>query len=240
MVQTNNEQASGINQAARRVLVVDDDRSIRRVLRAVLSTHAYSVTEAANGREALESMQNDPPDLVILDLGLPDMDGLEVTRQVREWSSTPIIILSVREDESSKVAALDSGADDYLSKPFGTGELLARMRTALRHSSRTADEPLFESGELKIDRARRLVTLAGQPVELTPTEYDLLQALARHAGKVLTHRQLLQKVWGSGYESETHLLQVNISNLRHKIERDPARPQHILTEAGVGYRLRAG
>lgn len=221
-----------------RVLIVDDERAIRRFLRASLAAHGYTVFEAADGREALSAVLADRPDLIILDLGLPDVDGIEITRRLREWTRTPIIVLSVREDESTKVAALDVGADDYLTKPFGMAELMARLRVAQRHATHPATEPIFEVGELRMDLGRRLVTLAGTEVALTPTEYDLLRVLVQNAGKVLTHRQLLRQVWGTGYESEIHLLQVNVSNLRRKIEPDPSRPHYILTEAGVGYRLR--
>jgi two-component system KDP operon response regulator KdpE len=222
-----------------RVLVVDDERAIRRFLHASLTAHGHTVFEAGTGREALSAVVGDRPDLIILDLGLPDLDGIEVTRQLREWTQTPIIILSVREEEASKVAALDVGADDYLTKPFGMAELMARIRVALRHAHQPAGEPVFELGELRVDWARRLVSIAGNAIVLTPTEYDLLRVLAQHAGKVLTHRQLLRQVWGVGYELETHLLQVNISNLRRKIEPDPSRPSYIITEVGVGYRLAA-
>ena len=179
------------------------------------------------------------PDLVILDLGLPDLDGIEVTRLLREWTHIPIIILSVRGQETDKIAALDAGADDYLTKPFGVGELLARMRVALRRAGQSGDEPVFTSGDLMVDLTRRVVTVAGHEVQLTPTEYDLLRVLVTHAGKVLTHHQLLREVWGMGYEQEMHMLRVNISNLRRKIEPDPSRPRYIVTEPGVGYRLRA-
>jgi len=221
------------------VLVVDDERAIRRFLRASLTAHGHTVFEASTGQEALTAVLGDRPDLIILDLGLPDMGGIEVTRQMREWSKIPIIVLSVREEEASKVAALDVGADDYLTKPFGMAELMARIRVALRHADQPAEEPIFEVGELRVDRARRLVSVAGNAIVLTPTEYDLLRVLVQYAGKVLTHRQLLRQVWGTGYELETHLLQVNISNLRRKIEPDPSRPSYVITEVGVGYRLRA-
>ncbi len=222
-----------------RVLVVDDEPAIRRFLRMSLTAHDFEVFEAATGEEALTAVVAQRPDLVILDLGLPDIEGIEVTRRLREWSKIPIIILSVREHESAKVAALDAGADDYLTKPFGIGELLARMRAALRHTAPQAEAPVFTSGDLRVDFTRRVVTLAGQEVQLTPTEYDLLRVLVRHAGKVLTHHQLLREVWGVGYDQETHMLRVNISNLRRKIEADPTRPRYIVTEPGVGYRLRA-
>lgn len=220
-----------------RILVVDDERPILRFLSASLSGQ-YEITEAATGEDAIRAVASEHPDLVILDLGLPDMDGVEVTRRVREWTDIPIIIVSVREQESEKVAALDAGADDYLTKPFGAGELTARIRVALRHSAPVESNVVFTSDDLSVDLARRLVSVGGQPVDLTPNEYDILRALIQHAGKVLTHRQLLRTVWGTAYESETHMLRVNVSNLRRKIERSAAQPQHIITEPGVGYRLR--
>lgn len=221
-----------------RVLVVDDERPIRRFLTTSLSAHGYAVFEAADGPEALAAVVDQRPDLVILDLGLPGMDGVEVTQRLREWTPLPIIILSVRDQEGDKIAALDAGADDYLTKPFGIGELLARLRVALRRAAVPGGEPVFSAGELTVDLARRLVTVGGQEVQLTPTEFDLLRAFAAHAGKVLTHRHLLRQVWGLGYEDEAHMLRVNIHNLRRKIEPDPSRPTYIVTEPGVGYRLR--
>ena len=191
---------------------------------------------AENGVQALEGIRHHRPDLVLLDLGLPDLEGTEITRMVREWSQLPIIILSVRDQESEKVAALDAGADDFLTKPFGLSELLARIRAALRRSVRTQEEPVFVCGELSVDLAARTVKLADQDIQLTPTEYDLLRILVRHAGKVLTHRQLIREVWGADYD--LHTLRVNISNLRRKIEPDPVRPRYLVTEPGVGYRLR--
>lgn len=220
-----------------RILVVDDELAIRRFLRAALSAYGYKILEAANGQEAIRAIAVEKPDLVLLDLGLPDMDGVEVIRRLREWTQIPIIVLSVREREDDKVAALDSGADDYLTKPFGMKELLARIRAALRRSASPQAEPVVEIGELKIDLANRRITMGGAEIALTPTEYKLLSVLARHAGKVLTHRYLLREVWGPSYETETHLLRVVISNLRSKIEPDPARPRYIHTEPGVGYRL---
>jgi two-component system KDP operon response regulator KdpE len=216
---------------------VDDEAAIRKFLRAALSAHDFLIAEAASGREALSAAVTFRPDLVILDLGLPDADGIEVTRKLREWAQTPIIVLSVRDQEAAKIGALDAGADDYLTKPFGIGELLARMRVALRHAAKTSDEPVFVVGELAVDLARRLVTVGGAEVQLTPTEYDLLRTLVAHAGKVITHRQLLKQVWGVAYETESHLLRVNMSNLRRKLEPDPSRPRFIVTEPGVGYRL---
>jgi two-component system KDP operon response regulator KdpE len=221
-----------------RILIVDDENAIRRFLRASLSAHNHRVFEAATGEEALQAVIADRPDLIILDLGLPDISGIEVTRRVREWSQIPIVILSVRGGESDKVEALDAGADDYLTKPFGVGELLARIRVAMRRSAPLAPEAAFESGGLAVDLGRRSVSVEGHPLQLTPTEYDLLRILVRDAGKVLTHRHLLREVWGPGYELDTHTLRVNISNLRRKIEPDPARPRYVLTEPGVGYRLK--
>lgn len=220
-----------------RVLVVDDEPSIRRFLRVSLTAHGYTLFEATCGEEALLAVAAQRPDLVILDLGLPDIEGIEVTRRLREWTQIPIIILSVRGQESDKIAALDVGADDYLTKPFGTGELLARMRVVLRRVTQTTSEPVFTNGDLIVDLARRVVSLAGREIQLTPTEYDLLRVLVTHAGKVLTHHQLLREVWGAGYAEETHMLRVNISNLRRKLEPNPTRPRYILTEPGVGYRL---
>ena len=222
-----------------RVLVVDDEQPIRRFLRVTLTSQAYTVIEAASGQEALSGAATQKPDIIILDLGLPDIDGVEVTRLLRQWTQIPIIILSVRGSESDKIAALDAGADDYLTKPFGVGELLARLRAALRRADQTTNEPVFTSGSLKVDLARRLVTVSGREVQLTPTEYELLRVLITHAGKVLTHHHLLHEVWGAEYGEEFHMLHVNISNLRRKIEPNPARPRFIITESGVGYRLRA-
>lgn len=228
-----------MNEIGLRVLVVDDERAIRRYLHAALNAQGYSVYEASTGKEALDKVVADRPDLVVLDLGLPDMDGVEVTRLLREWTHIPIIILSVREQETDKINALDAGADDYLTKPFSSGELLARMRAALRHSTQASSEPIYESDGLKVDLTCRLVRVDGQEISLTPTEYDLLRVLVQNAGRVLTHHQLLRQVWGTAYESEAHLLRVNMSNLRRKIEPDPTRPRYIITEPGVGYRLRA-
>lgn len=227
-----------MNEQALRVLVVDDEPAIRRFLHASLTAHGYSVFESTCGQEALMDVIAHRPDLVLLDLGLPDLDGIEVTRRLREWTPLPIIILSVRGQEEDKIAALDAGADDYLTKPFGIGELLARLRVALRRTTAAAVEPVYRVDALSVDLARRTVSVAGHDLQLTPTEYDLLRVLVTHSGKVMTHHQLLRQVWGMGYEQETHLLRVNISNLRRKLEPDPARPQYILTEPGVGYRLR--
>jgi two-component system, OmpR family, KDP operon response regulator KdpE len=228
-----------MTETGARVLVVDDEPAIRRFLHASLAAHGYAIFEAGDGQSALSAVSTDRPDLVILDLGLPDLDGIEVTRLLREWTRIPIIILSVRGQEADKIAALDAGADDYVTKPFGAGELLARMRVALRRAGQSGDEPVFTSDDLSVDLTRRVVTVAGREVQLTPTEYDLLRVLVTNAGKVLTHRQLLREVWGMGYEQEMHMLRVNISNLRRKLEPDPTRPRYVVTEPGVGYRLRA-
>jgi two-component system KDP operon response regulator KdpE len=221
-----------------RVLVVDDERSIRRFLKASLGSQ-FVIFEATTGEEALTAVAANRPDVIILDLGLPDLDGVEVTRRLREWTQIPIIVVSVRDREEDKIAALDAGADDYLTKPFGAGELLARLRVALRRSALPESEPVYQSAGLFVDLARREVVVNGQAAALTPTEYDILRILIQNAGKVLTHQQLVHAVWGTSYEADAHLLRVNISNLRRKIEADPARPRHIVTEAGVGYRLKA-
>ena len=224
-------------ESRQRVLVVDDEASIRRYLRPILTAEGFDVYEAINGQEALSAVLTHRPDLIILDLGLPDIDGIEVTRRLREWSQTPIIILSVREAEQDKVAALDAGADDYLTKPFGTSELLARIRVIKRRQVIRENEPIFILGGLLLDYSRRVVSVNENEIQLTPTEYDILRLLANNVGKVLTHRQLLRQIWGEGY-NDMHILRVNISNLRGKLEPDPARPTYIHTEAGVGYRLK--
>lgn len=228
-----------MNDKGLRVLVVDDERAIRRFLRTSLNAYNYMVYEATSGQEALTAVISHRPDLLILDLGLPDLDGIEVIRQLREWTRLPIIVLSVRERESDKVSALDAGADDYLTKPFGIGELMARLRVAVRRTAQLDPEPVFSLDGLEVDLAHRRVSSQGREVQLTPTEYDLLRVLVLNAGKVLTHRQLLRQVWGLGYEEEMHLLRVNISNLRRKIEPEPSRPHFIVTEPGVGYRLKS-
>ena len=221
-----------------KILVVDDERPIRRFLSASLGGR-YTILEAENGTEALRAVAANRPDVVILDLGLPDMDGIEVTRRLREWTDIPIIVISVRDSEQDKVAALDAGADDYLTKPFGTSELLARIRVALRRSNKPETESaVYQNDDLLVDFEKREVRVNDGPVALTPTEYNILRVLVNHAGKVLTHKQLIKEVWGGNYEVNSHLLHVNISNLRRKIESDPLRPRHIITESGVGYRLK--
>jgi two-component system KDP operon response regulator KdpE len=222
-----------------RLLVVDDEPQIRRLLRVSLAAQGYHLIEASTGEQALTRAATEYPDLVILDLGLPDIDGQEVVRRLREWTAVPIIVLSVRDRENDKVQAFDEGADDYVTKPFGMSELMARIRAALRHRIRIeTKDPVYRAGDLVVDLARRTVTMAGSDVKLTPKQYDLLRVLVTHAGRVLTHQQLLRQVWGPGYSEETQYLRVYIGQLRQKIEPDLARPRYILTEPGVGYRLR--
>jgi two-component system KDP operon response regulator KdpE len=220
-----------------RILVVDDERPIRRFLHASLGGQ-YLVMEAATGEEALSMAVSGRPDVILMDLGLPDMDGVEVTRRLREWTQIPIIVITVRDREEDKIAALDAGADDYLTKPFGVGELMARLRVILRRAAAPEAEPVFHADQLTVDLTRREVTINGRLASLTPTEYDILRVLIQHAGKVLTHQQLIHLVWGNANEADSHLLRVNISNLRRKIESDPARPHFLVTESGVGYRLK--
>jgi len=223
------------------VLVVEDEPQMRRFLRTSLGAHGFRVFEAATVREAVTAASTRNPALIVLDLVLPDGDGIELTRQLREWSRTPIVVISARGREDDKVTALDAGADDYLTKPFGMGELLARIRVALRHvreAAAPAAPSTLELGALRIDFARREVTREGAPVHLTPIEYQLLQLLAQHAGKVLTHRQILKEVWGPQYANQAHYVRVHMAELRKKIEVDPTRPRLIVTEPGVGYRLR--
>jgi two-component system KDP operon response regulator KdpE len=224
------------------VLVVEDEPQMRRFLRPALEGQGYRVIEAVTAKEAIVQASSHAPDCVLLDLGLPDGEGIEVARRIREWSAMPIIVVSARGQESDKVAALDAGADDYLTKPFGTGELLARLRVAERHMARfreEAAEPVFEASGLRVDLARREVWRGGEEVRLTPLEYKLLTTLVRYAGKVVTHRQLLKEVWGPSAVNETQYLRVYMAQLRHKLEQDPARPTLLVTETGVGYRLRA-
>jgi two-component system KDP operon response regulator KdpE len=224
------------------VLLIEDEPQMRRFLRAALENEAYRLVEAATAREGLAQAAGQNPDIILLDLGLPDGDGIDLTRRIREWAHMPIIVISARGQERDKVAALDAGADDYLTKPFGVGELLARMRVALRHAARAAgqpDDPVFTVGDLRVDLEHRQVFVNEGEVHLTPTEYKLLLALVRHAGKVLTHRHLLKEVWGANTVTQTPALRVHMTQLRHKLERDPAQPRHLLTEPGVGYRLKA-
>ncbi|HET9294553.1 MAG TPA: response regulator [Gemmatimonadales bacterium] len=223
------------------VLLIEDEPHMRRFLRAALRARNYQVVEAATAREGLMQAAGRNPELILLDLGLPDADGLEVTRELRRSTSTPIIVISARGQEQDKVAALDLGADDYLTKPFSEPELLARIRVALRHAARAPDgtqSTVFASGDLRVDLLKRQVYLGGHEVHLTPTEYKLLAALVRNPGRVVTHRQLLHEVWGANYQEQTHYLRVYMAQLRHKLERDPTRPRLLTTEPGVGYRLR--
>ena len=230
------DQKSGSNLP--RVLVVDDELTILRFLRSALDTGEFSLHQAEDGHGALSAAAALRPDIILLDLGLPDMDGVEVIRRIREWSQVPIIVLSVRDGEDQKVGALDAGADDYLIKPFSVAELQARIRVSLRRSLQQAPEPVYSCRGLEVDLPRRRVVAHGEEVQLTPTEYELLRLLVSHAGKVLTHGQILRQIWGVAYADQQNLLRVNISNLRQKIEEDPSRPRHIVTELGVGYRLR--
>ena len=223
------------------VLVIEDELPMRRYLRATLQSHGYQVEEAITAEEGRERTRRLAPDVVLLDLGLPDGDGLDLARELRTWSQVPILIVSARGREADKVSALDLGADDYLSKPFGSAELLARIRVALRHSAAAAGavmDPVVQVEALRVDFSSREVSLGGEIVHLSPNEYALLAALVRHAGKVLTHRQLLKEVWGSSVGAQPHYLRVYMASLRKKLEADPARPRLLLTEAGVGYRLK--
>ena len=220
------------------ILIVYDEEAIRQFLSVTLESQEYRIMEAVSGKEALSCISSQRPDLLILDLVLPDIDGVEITRQLRQWTQIPIIILSVRGSDKDKIEALDAGADDYLTKPFSAGELLARIRVAWRHKSKALEEPAFTDGEIFVDFTKKIVTISGQEIQLTPNEYDILRVLVNHAGGVITHRQLLQEVWGKQYGDELHMLHVNISNLRRKIESDPARPHYIISEPGVGYRLK--
>ncbi len=230
-------QVMAMENKSARIMIIDDEPQMRRLLQVALTAHGYEIREAETGREGIDQTAVFHPDLIVLDLSLPDLDGIEVIKKLREWTQTPVIILSVREQEGDKIAALDAGADDYVTKPFSMGELLARIRTALRHAAGTGDEPVLTFGGLVIDLTRRYVAMDGREVKLTPTEYELLRVLTVNAGKVLTHRQLMRMVWGPSYEQETNYLRVYIRQLRQKIEPDPARPRNIITESGVGYRL---
>jgi two-component system KDP operon response regulator KdpE len=222
------------------VLVIEDESQVRRFLRSSLDATVYKLIEAATGEAGLAAAASQHPDIILLDLGLPDIDGIEVTRRLREWTETPIIILSARGQDPDKIAALDAGADDYLTKPFSLPELLARIRVAERHAQQLGDkkDAIFTLGDLRIDRASRIVTVGGEEVRLTPIEYKLLATLARKAGRVLTYQQLLKDVWGPRYATQKQYLHVYVGHLRNKLERDPARPRFLVTEPGVGYRLR--
>ena len=227
-----------MSDSVRKILIVDDEPEIRRFLRASLKLYQHAILEAGNGNEALDLTFREKPDLIILDLGLPDIDGVEVTRLIREMSTVPIIILSVRNSENDKIEALDAGADDYLTKPFSMGELLARVRVVVRRTEPHTGKAILKSGDLTVDIPRHHVSVKDKEVALTPNEFDILVTLMQNQGVVVTHRQLIHQVWGSVYEDESRMLRVNISNLRHKLEPDPNQPTYILTELGVGYRFR--
>ncbi|SFT29413.1 response regulator [Paenibacillus sp. BC26] len=221
-----------------RILIIDDEPQIRKLLQVSLQAHHFDIHTAATGEDGVYQASIIHPDLIVLDLGLPDISGMEVLRRVREWSRIPVIVLTAKDREDDKIAALDGGADDYVTKPFGMGELLARIRVALRHAAKSADEPVLQFGRLMIDLAQRVVELDGNRVKLTPTEYDLLKVLASNAGKVITQRQLLQQVWGGHHhETDSHYLRIYIGHLRKKLEEDPTRPVFIETEPGIGYRF---
>ena len=225
------------------IVVIEDDPSIRRFLRTSLSSHGFNVFDAETGKQGLVELGVRKPDLVILDLGLPDMDGVEVIKAMRAWSPVPIIILSARSGEQQKIDALDVGADDYLTKPFGFGELLARIRVALRHATRpqeASQDNVFATGNLKVDLTNRVVSVDEREVHLTPIQYRLLMVLVKNAGKVLTHQQILNEVWGPSYQENAHYLRIYMSQLRQKLEADPTQPKFLLTESGVGYRLKVG
>jgi two-component system KDP operon response regulator KdpE len=219
------------------ILIIDDEVQIRRLLRVTLEAHGYHIFEAVCGKDGLAEAAQCRPDAIILDLGLPDMDGVTVLQRLREWTKVPVLVLSVRDSEEDKVLALDRGADDFINKPFSTAELLARLRVAQRHAQPIPDNAVFQSGPLEVDLASRLVLVRGKEVKMTPTEYSLLRLLVRNAGKVVTHRQILKEVWGPNYGDQTHYLRVYIAHLREKIETVPGRPELLITEPGIGYRL---
>jgi two-component system KDP operon response regulator KdpE len=218
-------------------LIIDDELQMRRLLRVCLEANGYRVSEAATGKDGIAEAAQHPPDVVILDLGLPDIEGVAVLKRLREWSRVPVVVLSVRDREEDKIAALDAGADDYVTKPFSSGELLARLRVAQRHAAPTSETTVFRSGQLEVDLAARVVKLKGKEVKLTATEYSLLRLFVQHAGKVLTHRQILREVWGPNYVEQTHYLRVYLAHLREKLEDNPAQPELLTTEPGIGYRL---
>lgn len=223
------------------ILMIEDELPIRRFVKATLESQGFKFIEAVNAKEGLALAASHRPEMILLDLGLPDMDGLEVIKKLREWTSVPIIIISARGKEKDKVAALDAGADDYLTKPFGVGELMARIRVSLRHASRLKEGPeeaVFETGDLRVDLTKREVVIGKREIHLTPIEYKVLSMLVHHAGKVVTQRQLLLEVWGQARDEQTHYLRIYIHQLRQKLESNPVRPKYLITEAGVGYRLK--
>jgi two-component system KDP operon response regulator KdpE len=224
-------------KAAPLALVIDDEPQMRRLLRVTLEANGYRVLDAATGKDGITQAAQRPPDVILLDLGLPDLEGVEVLKRLREWSRVPVIILSVRDREADKVAALDAGANDYVTKPFNSAELLARLRAALRHVQPQGADAIFRNGDLEVDLSARIVRQSGKEIKLTPIEYSLLRQFVTHAGKVLTHRQVLREVWGPNSEAQTHYLRVYMAHLREKLEADPKTPRLLLTEAGIGYRL---
>jgi two-component system KDP operon response regulator KdpE len=226
-----------VTEKGLRVLVIDDEPQIRKLLRVSLEAYGYSLAEAAAGREGIQQAVMFKPDLAIVDLGLPDMDGKAVIQQIRDWSAMPIIILTAREQEQEKIEALDAGADDYVTKPFSMGELMARMRVCLRRTTVNESEPVLVCGGLTVDLLQRRVSVEGREVKLTPTEYEIMKLMIQHAGRVLTHKQLLKAVWGNSCSEDTHYIRIYMGQLRRKIELDPAQPRYIVTESGVGYRL---
>jgi len=220
-----------------RILIIDDETQIRRFLRVTLTGHGYVVKDVGTGKEGLDAVARFSPDLIVLDLGLPDINGLDIVLQLREWSKVPVIILSVKGQETDKITVLDAGADDYVTKPFAMGELLARIRAAMRHITGTDEQAVLQFDDLAIDLVHRRITVDADEIKLTPTEYEIVKNLAINAGKVITHRALLHTVWGPSYENESQYLRVYIAQIRRKLEHDPSRPRHIMTEPGVGYRL---
>lgn len=220
-----------------RILVIDDESQIRKLLKVSLKSQGFYIEESHDGRDGINKVAIIKPDLVILDLGLPDMDGKEVIREIREWSNVPIVILTARDQEQEKIEALDNGADDYITKPFGIGELLARIRVCLRRKTEDENEHIFNFGGLIIDLVNRRITVDNMEIKLTPTEYEIIKVLAQNAGKVITHKQLLKKVWGNAYDNDNNYIRVYIGQIRRKIEPNPAQPCYIITESGVGYRL---
>lgn len=226
-----------MSEKGMRVLVIDDEPQICKLLRVSMKAQDYQVEEASTGQEGIERAALFKPDILIVDLGLPDMDGKDVVKRIREWMQAPIIVLTARDEEQDKIEALDAGADDYVTKPFGMGELLARMRVCLRRMSADDQEPVLTAGGLAVDLVQRRVTVDGREIKLTPTEYEIIKVMVQHAGRVLTHKQLLKAVWGSSYNEDTHYVRVYVGQLRRKIEADSAQPKYIITESGIGYRL---
>ncbi|AFM39953.1 response regulator with CheY-like receiver domain and winged-helix DNA-binding domain [Desulfosporosinus acidiphilus SJ4] len=226
-----------MNEKGKRILVIDDEPQIQRLLKVSLSVHGYEVSEAIDANEGLSKIKQMKPDLIVLDLGLPDLDGIDVLTKVRETSKVPVVVLTAREHENDKILAFDLGADDYVTKPFGMGELLARIRNALRHSSDVNDEEILKFGNITIDQENREVRVNDNQIKLTPTEYQLITMLAQNKGKIVTHHQLLSKIWGVDKDANSHYLRIYIGQLRKKLEQDPSEPIHIINEPGVGYKI---